>query len=87
MKNVTKTSQKLAAIVFFAGAAAIVLLFLSLIQIGIENSEQLAIGSFINAVLHGVVGLIGSIYMFNRGWRIWQGKESISNVFPEPPKE
>ncbi|MBI2813972.1 MAG: hypothetical protein HYX71_06785 [Opitutae bacterium] len=87
MNSANNISQKLAALVFFLGGSAVVLLFASLIQMGIENSAQLAIGSFINAVLHGVVGLIGSIYMFNRGWRIWKGKEGIGKMPPEPPKE
>ena len=87
MKSANKSSQKIAALVFFAGGAAVVLLFASLIQMAIENPPHNAIGPFINAFISGVLGLIGSVYMFNRGWRIWKGREESSSTRLEPPKE
>jgi hypothetical protein len=83
MKNATNMSQKLAALVFFAGGAALVLIFGSLVYLAIKDPPTNTIGSFLGALLYCGMGLISSVYLFNRGWRIWIGKEPIKSAWPK----
>jgi hypothetical protein len=71
-----KIQAKASAAVFFAGGAIPLALLVSLTYIAVKDPPgSSTIGSFISALFAGALSLIGTLYMFMRGWRIWSGRE------------
>ena len=83
-----KIQTKASAVVFFAGGTAPLVLLISLIYLAVKDPPSSnTIGSFISALFAGVLSLVGTLYMFMRGWRIWSGKEEQKEGWPNQPPE